>query len=339
MSQTDFDRSRSKTHRVLIVGCGNLGSRHLQAVASLPLVGEIDVVDSDPKAFEKARNLLGEISPRETPVTFRWGVTPGEMARGGDLCVVATQAKGRCELVMKVHEILGYKKFLIEKVVSQSVGDYENLLDYAKRHGLSVWVNCKARAHPSHKRMKANLKRGEPVVFTVAAGNHGLAQNGVHSADLFMFYSGEKEIIQSGASVDSVLHPSKRGKEIFDLSGTLRGKTKKGDEFSLSFMIGSNAPAHFSIASPSYRAVADDAMKWFYESRPEEGWRWEKVPYEANLMVSNMTKTFAYDILQAGTCELPTAEECFPAHRFVLEALQPSFEKLLNRKINCCPVT
>ena len=32
--------------RVLVIGCGELGSRHLQALATLPFIREIEVVDS-----------------------------------------------------------------------------------------------------------------------------------------------------------------------------------------------------------------------------------------------------------------------------------------------------
>ena len=41
-----------KGHRILIVGCGELGTRHLQAVASLNEVVEIEVVDPRPEGLE-----------------------------------------------------------------------------------------------------------------------------------------------------------------------------------------------------------------------------------------------------------------------------------------------
>ena len=37
------------------------------------------------------------------------------------MCIVATHAKGRCDLVRHVGTALSYKKFFIEKVVSQSI--------------------------------------------------------------------------------------------------------------------------------------------------------------------------------------------------------------------------
>jgi predicted dehydrogenase len=163
--------------------------------------------------------------------------------------------------------------------------------------------------------------------------------NGVHAADLFAFYDGTDRIESAGACIDPILHTSKRGNGVFDLSGTLHGYTAKGSHLSISYASQHAGPAHFSIASPRYRAVIDDQMKWFYESTMETGWSWRQVPFEANLMISHMTRHFAADILRSGQCELPTLQECFPAHRFILSELQPHFNKLLNHQSDRCPVT
>lgn len=325
--------------RVLIVGCGNLGSRHLQAVASLSQVREVEVVEPRPEALTKIRDLISEVPQRQFEISFRWATSLKDATPGGDLCIVATQAMGRCELILQVHELLGYRSFLIEKIVSQSVKEYERLLDFSKRHRLTVWVNCKSRAHPSHKRIKNSLKSGEPIVFNIVAGNHGLANNGIHGADLFVFFDQCAQIKSAGSMIDPILHPSKRGKNIFDLSGHLHGYTNKGSHFNLSFLANDNASACFSISSPSYRAMVDDGMKWICESSEATEWAWRQIPYEANLLVSHMTKAFASDILRTGRCELPTLEECFPAHQFILSELQPHFQKLLKKEIDYCPVT
>ena len=126
---------------------------------------------------------------------------------------------------------------------------------------------------------------------------------------------------------------------MFDLSGTLQGYTKKGSHFTLSSAADHDAPPYYTVISPRYRAIVDDMMKWFYESTKEAGWSWRHVPYEANLLVSNMTRVFAADILQSGRCSLPTLEQCFPAHRFILHELRPHFSRLLEKEIDRCPVT
>jgi len=39
-------------NNILLIGCGQLGSRHLQAIAALPEIGQIEVLDPNPQALE-----------------------------------------------------------------------------------------------------------------------------------------------------------------------------------------------------------------------------------------------------------------------------------------------
>lgn len=331
--------ANKKPFRVLIVGCGQLGSRHLQAVASLPEIREIEVVDPRPEALELGRQRLAERPDRQCRMIFRWLRSVEEASKNGDLCIVATQADVRCQLVRRVVETLGYASFLLEKLVAQSVRDYENLMNFSEAKGLSIWVNCKTRCYPFHKRVKAALDPSEPLIFCDVGGNHGLASNGVHFADLFVFYDETTSIESAGSRVDRILHPSKRGDGMFDLSGTLQGYSAKGSHLTISFASNHDAPDHLSITSRRYRCVVDHLSRWAWESDEATGWQWRAVPYEGKLLVSDMTKDFAADILSKGTCELPTLAECFPAHRFVLSELQPHFSELLGVQVDRCPTT
>ncbi len=325
--------------RILIVGCGELGSRHLQAVATLPEVAEIEVVDPRPEGLQLGRERVAEVEERKPSIDYRWLSSIEEAHKGGDLCIVATQADVRCEVVRRVAESLGYNSFLLEKMVAQSVRDYEGLMEFSREKGLSVWVNCKTRAYPFHKRLKSLLDPREPLVLVDVGGNHGLANNGIHVADLFVFYDETDSIKSGGCCVDPVLHPSKRGNGLFELSGLLQGYTQKGSRLTILFARDHVAPDHLSIASSRYRCVVDHMSRWAWESDASTGWEWRPIPFEGNLLVSSMTKQFAADILSSGTCELPNLKECFPAHRFILTELRPHFSKLLKTEVERLPVT
>lgn len=324
--------------RVLIVGCGQLGSRHLQAVARVAAVREIDIVDSRPEALEIGKQRLAEVRHAGTP-NCRWLASLSEAASVGDLCIVATQAAGRAALITRIASETSYRSFLVEKVVTQSTEEYESLLAFARESSLSIWINCKTRAYPFHKRVKSLLVPGEPIAFSAVGGNHGLANNGIHAADLFNFYDGSDHIESAGSTIDPVVLPSKRGADVFDLSGTLNGITAKGGRFALTFQHQHTAPDHISILSPSYRCIVDHISRWAWEGDAANGWSWRPVPFEGDLTVSNMTRQFADDLLATGRCELPTLEECYPAHRFVLNELQPHFRRLLGGRFAGCPVT
>ena len=96
---------------------------------------------------------------------------------------------------------------------------------------------------------------------------------------------------------------------------------------------------HISIVSPSGRFIVDHFQKFAYESYPRTEWRWSKISIEENWMISNMSKAFVSDILDKGSCELPTLWQCFPSHKYILTELLPHFNCLLNVHNDYCPVT
>lgn len=325
--------------RLLFVGCGQLGSRHLQAATVVPAVCEIEVVDPVPEALSTGRARVAQVADRRTELPVRWLGALSDASREGALCVVATQAEGRAALIAEIVETLGYRRFLLEKVVTQSVAEYERLLQLATLHGLSIWVNCKTRAYPFHQRVKSLLDPAEPVVFTEIGGNHGLANNGVHAADLFAFYDGGDCIDSVGSRVDAILHSSKRGPNVFDLSGTLHGSTPRGSQFTMTYQGHHLAAPTTTIATASYRCVVDQVNRWAWESDAAGGWVWRPAPFEGDLTVSNMSRAFIADILETGACELPTLADCAAAHRFILGELQPHFQRLMSPSLKACPVT
>ena len=325
--------------RILIIGCGQLGSRHLQAVASLPQVREVEVVDPRPEALELGRKRLSEIPGPPSAACFRWLSSLEQASREGNLCIVATQAGGRCERVKEAARTLGYRAFLLEKLVGQSIQEVEDLAGFVKERGLAAWVNLKTRCYPIHQEIKKKLDRSEPVLFSVTGGNHGLANNGIHAADLFLFYDGADRLEEAGSWIDPVLHPSKRGDGLFDLSGTLIGTTEKGGRFTLTYAPDHELSEQIVIATRRFRCVVDHLQRWAMESSEGSGWAWKPVPFAGDLTVSRMTKGFVSEILEKGRCGLPTLEESLAAHRFILGILRPHFARLLEREVELCPVT
>lgn len=324
------------SYRILIIGCGQIGSRHLQAVASLPQVREIEVVDPRPDGLALGQERLGEIPDHQPSIKFRWLTRPEEASPGGDLCIVATQAEGRLALVEQA-AALGYRAFLVEKLVTQSVSEYERLRTFVQARGLSAWVNLKTRAYPIYKYVKARLEPGRPILYSSVGGNHGLATNGVHAADLFIFLTGADCIESAGARIDPILHHTKRGQ--YDLSGTLHGHSASGSHFTLSYACDHAQSVLDVLVTGRYRWVVDNMKRQAFEGVATDSWDLRPIPFEGNLLVSHMTEGFAADILRYGRCELPTLAQSFPAHRFILSELLPVFNQLLGKEDDRCPVT
>lgn len=323
--------------KILLVGCGQIGSRHLQAIATLDDISEIHVVDEKDDSMNLSRTRLQQVPDLNRRIKICWHNDFGKESANGDLCIVATQAKERCALVKKIVREYGYKKFLLEKIVSQSTKEYADLLSFARECGLSIWVNCQTRTFGVHKYIKSRLNPDEPIILTDVGGNFGLACNGIHYADLFLYYTGAGRIQKAAERIDPVLHPSKRGADIFDLSGTLHGTTDSGSDFILSYSAQHQNADIVTITSPRGRFIFDYIAPFAYECPAGGGWK--EIAVRENFFVSQTSKTIASDILKKNTCELSTLQDCFPAHQYILETLLPHFNKLLGKQNNYCPVT
>jgi len=323
--------------KVLIVGCGQLGSRHAQALAGAGLINAITVVDPSPEALALGHSRVHEIAGAKT-ITWQW-CTALEQAKGPfDAAVVATQAPGRVELIKTLVRAFGIKLLLVEKIVAQSTKDYTDLMAFAREEHARIWVNCKSRAYQVHQYIKTKLLADEPILYTASGGNHGLGNNGVHHADLFIFFDGARSIEPFGSYIDPVLHASKRGSHIMDLSGTLCGKTSKGSQLTISFAAGHMGPDQIFIAGSKSRFMVDHLQRTAFESHESEKWAWKPLAWNEDILVSCMTKQFMKDILERRACLLPDLEQCYPAHEFILGQLQPAFQAL-GKSADLCPVT
>ncbi len=285
------------------------------------------------------RQRIAEVEGANQNIQWHWHTQLPQEAYGGDLCVIATQAAQRFECFKTAVITAGYRRFLLEKIVTQSIGHYQEMLELSKRLNVQVWVNCKSRAYGIHQYIKKIIGQ-DTVQVTITAGNHGLSNNGIHEVDLFQFYDGSTEILTSGHHLDLILHGSKRGSQVFDLSGVLIGHTARGSRFSVDFAKDHMAPDTILIQTAKARFIVDHYTKYALESYAQENWNWKQVPIHERWEVSIMTEMFVRDILTKGQCLLPSLEDCYPAHEFILGQLLPTFRELLNNpKLDYCPVT
>jgi predicted dehydrogenase len=326
-------------YKVLLVGCGQLGSWHLQALASLALISNIEVLDPDPQSLEMGKQRVRELHDDQIFEKIRWITALEDATSGGDLCVIAIQAKGRCQLMRSIADKLGYSSFILEKVVDQSVSAIENAISFCNEHEISCWVNFQTRVVPTYRRVKQKLGGTDPIYFSAMGGSQVLVSNAIHTADLFVYYDECASIDQVTSRIDQLLHPSKRGSDIYDLTGTIQGYTSKGSSLTLSYGQGESPWEHFSIASKNYRCVIDTMSGWMMESEPSSDWQWRPVTFEGTVLVSQTTKDIATDILTDGICKLPSIEESLISHRFLLNELLPHFSALTGSQLESCPVT
>lgn len=322
--------------KILIIGCGELGSRFLQACLSIDIVSAIDIIEPNSISRNTAASRANEINPSLTE-KIGWYNSISEITSSYDLCIIATHADVREAIIEKVIN-LGIKSILTEKIVTQSIESYVNILNLAKTNNVTIWVNCKTRAYSIWKYVKERLNPAEQLSYYSIGGAHGLCTNGLHAIDLFVHITECKQLIDQNSVIDTDLMLTKRNK--YDLTGTFNMVTENNSKCTIAYLANSYANNLEIVATPSYRWIIDYSAKQIFESSVENNWKMEPLIFEENnLSVSHMSIRFISDILKKNDCELPTIADTFIAHRYIYEVSLPIFNASLKKSDNICPIT
>lgn len=317
---------------IAIVGCGNVGSRHLQAVAKLPFHVNVDIVEPSESAQQVAKARLAEVPNNR--LNLNWYKSIHDLKRKSDLVIVATSSTGRSGIIIQLLES-GHSRFLIEKMVCQSFKEYETLLSKTKLHGAKGWVNTPRRYYKSYQEIRNCLHASGSIHISVVAGNIGLGSNAIHFLDLFSWFCNDYKV-RLKEVLDDKLFPNKRGSDLVEFAGTVIGFSQDGSVLEISFLPSNeDMPLIVSITTKDvHLAINESKEKFFVE--PNDCLSNLKFQNE---YVSDITMRIANDILAKDNCELPTLEDSYYSHCELFRIFNAHIKKLTNQEKELCPIT
>ena len=130
---------------IAIVGAGQLGSRHLQGLARLDRDIVVDVMDPDTAALALAKQRFDEMSPNLHKQSVRYISTQKDFESDLDLAIIATNADVRPHVIKSLLTNVYVRYLILEKVVFQSVRDFETVIQILDEKRIKAWVNCPRR--------------------------------------------------------------------------------------------------------------------------------------------------------------------------------------------------
>ena len=143
--------------RVIVIGCGNMGSSHARAYAAVEGFALVGLVDRD---AERAKRLAAETG---NPAVFTDMDVAMEQARPDVVCI-CTYPDTHHALVMKC--LKAGKHVFVEKPLAQTVTQAEEIARTARERKLKVVVGYILRHHPAWSRFIAEAQTlGTPLVM------------------------------------------------------------------------------------------------------------------------------------------------------------------------------
>jgi predicted dehydrogenase len=323
--------------RILVVGAGNIGSRHLQSLGRSNLPLEITVVDPSSQALEIARQRFNEVQRSGFKDKPKYYERLDDVGKEFDIGIITTTSDVRRKILEDLLSRRKVRYLILEKVAFQNSSDFEYVIRFLRSKHVKAWVNLPRRVMPFYNEMKKEIKPHGQVFYTVQGGDWGLACNAIHFIDHLCYLIEETDYEVSCHSLDRDVKESKR-KGFVEFTGALRCHFHNGSELNLISQNGSRQPPLITIMSKSRLYVIEEDKGLARVSKEENGWELEETPFRLYYQ-SELTNKLVEDIINTGNCGLTPIEESYLIHKPLLDSFIKHLEDLTGKKYSSCPIT
>lgn len=209
---------------IWLIGCGNIGFRHLQAMLAMRDAADITVIEP---ATALHPRIMAELAlPRAT--SHRVSIRADLPQDGGaDLAVVATSAPQRAGIVRALTLGAAPRAVILEKILAQTEADLDAIAADLAAAGTRAQVNCPRRYFPGYHALRARLAGQGPLSVRARGAQFGLASNAVHFLDLLEYLNDSPLVAVETAGLEPGGKPSKRA-GFLEIYGTLAARLANG---------------------------------------------------------------------------------------------------------------
>ena len=309
--------------KILLVGCGNIGYRHLEGLLNTDLSLNITVIEISQLTIKEQIKKIKQKKFKNKKINFSNNFSIRRLKF--DLVICATTAYKRFDLIKKLVNRFNFSKILIEKLAFQNVNDFENALQLFKKNEIQCWVNCPRREFKLFKKIKRQNKNINRLSIDVSGDKWNMASNSIHIFDLFYFFVNTPvNFTQKKINLKKI--PSKHH-NFFELTGKFKIYNKK---YSIS-MSDQRKKRGFTIKikTPKTKYYIDENKKFVKVSANNKIF-FKKITIP---LQSQTTKSFIKRIAYNKKILLPTLLEAYLPHKMVYS----SFKNLRSTKLRIPP--
>lgn len=325
-------------NNIVIIGAGQLGSRHLQALAKLNVNTKIVVVDPSEESLKIAKIRFNEVltsSNRKINAIYTSSIDKIDFAI--DLAVIATNSDVRLQVLEKLLFRKQIKNIIIEKVLFPKLEDYDIALKLVRDYQIKAWVNCSRRMWPFYKTLKEILKDKKILSVNIYGTNWGFSSNSIHMIDLISYLC-EKELYSIKELVISDDISESKRKGFIDFNGSITGILGEDIDFKITSYRDGNLPLLIEIAALEELHIINETTCDHFYGNHVTNWKItnEKfsIPYQ-----SELTNIAFNQIIETSECSLTPFETSVKLHIPLISHLLNELSIKKNMKVANCPIT
>jgi predicted dehydrogenase len=322
---------------VAVIGAGQLGSRHLQGLAKISQDIKITVIDPNSDSLELARERFTEMPSNPHVQSVNYHQVISRLVGEVDLVIIATNSNVRRRVIETLLNKVHVKYLILEKVVFQSVKDFEEIIPVLSEKGIKTWVNCGRRMFTYFRELRKESIHSDAVSLKVQGSGWGMACNTVHILDLLAFLTGQRDFTVDVANLDLEIYDSKR-KGFIELGGSLFAKSKRGDTLELIDDGRQEITFQMLIQFEDKYIEVDQFAGLVREYTQHSEHQPQEKPFHVP-MQSELSAIQVEEILQTRESQLTSLEESFWLHRPMLNAFNQHLSNVMQKPFTICPIT
>jgi len=301
---------------IAIVGAGQLGSRHLQALKVVRHPLRIQVIDPSELSLKVAKERYDSVpSEKDHKISYS---THFEPSSGIDIAIVATNSNVRRKALDSLFNAASIKNLVLEKLLFNSRKDYEEVGDRLSQTGTKAWVNCPMRVMPTYEQIRSTLSES-PISYRVSGSQFGLVTNAIHYLDHAAHLSGCEDFELDTSSLDRNPIESKRA-GFLELNGTLAARFADGSRCEVTCYGSGSAPVLVEIFNEKDRYLVRESEGKLWHSSEKSQWAWLEhaapIPFQ-----SQITTGVVESLLSTGACGLTPYATSTRVHLSLLDPL------------------
>ncbi len=327
-----------KNKIIVLIGAGQLGSRHLQGVLKHPEDLNIFVIDSSQVSIKTCKERIAEVDHKHN-ISFKNSVE--DLPEFIDFAIIATNSDVRAKIIHNLLESKKVKNLLLEKVLFQRDSDYIAIDALLKETNTNTWVNHSRRCMPFYKDLRINLQGEEKLEVLIYGMEWGLASNALHFIDLISFLSDSRLAELNLEELNPSISKSKR-QGFIEISGAISGRTTNGSSFKIVCTPSPDKvvkPVSLVFLTPGKRCFVQEGVLSEIITLHEDN-AYKSIAKQAKMLYqSELTHLIMYDVIEKGTCDLPTYQECFRDHQAYINKVLTFYNNLRNENKELCPIT
>lgn len=330
------------TSKIVLIGAGQLGCRHLESLKEIKLEVEIFVIDVSEDSLLSAKKTAELLKNNNLVKKISFSTSVLDLPKLIDILIVATNANVRYSILREVSRDRTIKNCILEKVLFQSENDFLKAKELVGICKIRTWVNCPRRIYDCYHRIKSVLFSNDceaSVYGVLSGGDWALGSNAIHYIDIFAFLVQCDSYVIDVSGLDRSILDSKRPGYL-EVTGTLVARFSNGSVLTLSSRRNSSEQAYFTIVKSGVTVCLKESNNFvrFFNAEVDVNVSVQeekiRIPYQ-----SELTSHVVEDILMKSTCGLTTFEESIRLHLPLINSLQSFFKENYNRELNCCPIT